>query len=112
MAGNLRLLVIHMIFRYVAVLALLSLPIQVCTADGKSNLRFSEIEHFPSNEVHNSNALPFHFAFQAIQTVHPIIIAGLMLFLVLGACFLMTDEKEIELYLKIDYRPPKTDILN
>lgn len=101
-----------MVFRYVAVLTLLSLPVQVCIADGKSNPCFSEIAHFPSAEVDDSNALSFFFAFQAFQSVHPIIIAGLMLFLVLGACFLMTDEKEIELYLKIDYRPPKTDILN
>jgi len=101
-----------MIFRYVAVLVLLSLPAEVCIADGKSNLRFSEIEHFPSTEVRDSNPISFDFAFQSLQSVHPIIIAGLMLFLVLGACFLLTDEQEIELYLKIDYRPPKTDILN
>ena len=79
-------------------------PFKFATADGKSNLRFSEIEHFPSNEVHNSNALPFHFAFQAIQTIHPIIIAGLMLFLVLGACF-FNDRRKRDRTLSQDRLP-------
>lgn len=101
-----------MIFRSVAVLALFLLPASVCMAEGKTNLHFNEIEHLSSNEVRHSNPLCFEHAFHALRSMHPVIIAGLLLFLVLGACFLMTDEKEIELYLKIDYRPPKTDILN
>lgn len=101
-----------MIFRYVALLIIISLPGNVCLANGKTNLHFSEIEHLSSSEVRHSNLFSFDSAFNALRTVHPIIIAGLLLFFVLGACFLMTDEKEIELYLKIDFRPPKTDILN
>ena len=112
MMGQQCLVVIQMIFRYVAVLMLFSFPANACLAAEKSNLRFNELEHLSTSEAQQSNPLSLDFAFQALRNVHPSIIAGLMLFLVLGACFLMTDEKEIELYLKIDYRPPKTDILN
>lgn len=98
--------------RCIAVLIVFLLPTSVCLADGNTNLQFSEIEHWSASEVRQTNPFSFNSAFNALRTVHPIIIAGLLLFLVLGACFLMTDEKEIELYLKIDFRPPKTDILN
>lgn len=47
-----------------------------------------------------------------IKAIHPLALGALLLLLVLGVCFLMTDNAELELYLKIEFTPPKTDILN
>lgn len=46
-----------------------------------------------------------------VKALHPIAIAALMLLSVLGVCFLMTDNSELELYFKIEFSPPKTEIL-
>lgn len=47
-----------------------------------------------------------------IKNVHPLVLAATQLLVVAGICIWLTDNKELELYLKIDFRPPKTDILN
>ena len=49
---------------------------------------------------------------KGLKRVHPLLIAATQLILVLGICLLLTDNRELEKYLKIDLRPPRTDILN
>lgn len=49
---------------------------------------------------------------QSIKKIHPLTLAALQVLLVLLVCFLLTDNQELELYLKIRFRPPRTDILN
>lgn len=46
-----------------------------------------------------------------LRKVHPLVLAAAQLLVVLGICLLLTDNQELEIYLKIDFRPPPTDIL-
>lgn len=56
--------------------------------------------------------IDFQSLFILIRSIHPVVIATGQVLAVVGLCLLMTDNRELELYLKIDFRPPKVDILN
>jgi hypothetical protein len=45
------------------------------------------------------------------KRIHPLVIAGMQLLVIIGVSILLTDNRELELYFKIDFNPPKTDIL-
>ncbi len=46
-----------------------------------------------------------------LRSIHPLTLAALQILIVLMICVLLTDNEELELYLKIDFRPPSVDIL-
>lgn len=48
---------------------------------------------------------------ESIKSIHPLVLATAMVLVVLGVCLLLTENRELELYLKIDFRPPEVDIL-
>lgn len=46
-----------------------------------------------------------------VKKMHPLVIAGMQILAIIGVCVLLTDNRELELYFKVDFKVPRTDIL-
>ena len=65
-----------------------------------------------TNSKTTSSTTTVSSVFAQIRLIHPLILAMGQILVVVGVCLLMTDNRELELYFRIEFDPPKTDILN
>lgn len=64
-----------------------------------------------TGQTGSTDGLGFWTCLSSLKKVHPLVIACMQLLAIVGICVLLTDNRELELYFKVDFKVPRTDIL-